>query len=80
MEQVTFVIEHKKDKQLLIAVAEKLGIKKYAITKTTKSNEEDKRKDLFKLIDNGADVSNFGDPSKWQRKIRKDRTLNQFPK
>ncbi|MGH2563876.1 MAG: hypothetical protein ACRDE5_05155 [Ginsengibacter sp.] len=80
MEQVTFVIEHKKDKNLLIAIAEKLGIKKYAITKTKKTIPEDKWKDLFKTIDNGADVSNFGDPSLWQRKTRKDRTLNQFPK
>jgi hypothetical protein len=71
MEQVTFIIEHKKDKSLLIAVAEKLGIKKYAVTKATNVVKKDKRKDLLKIIDAGVDVSNFGDPSSWQRETRK---------
>lgn len=76
MEQVTFVIENKKDVNLLIAIAEKLGIKKYTVSKTLKKN---KQEDLFKTIDAGVDVSNFGDPSLWQRETRKDRTFNQNP-
>ena len=73
MEQVTFVIENKKDVNLLIAIADKLGIKKHIVSKTLK---KDKQEDLFKIIDAGVDVSNFGDPSSWQRETRKDRTLN----
>ena len=76
MEQVTFIIEHKKDKNLLIAIAEKLGIKKYAVSKATGTIKSDKRRDLLKIIDAGTDVSNFGDPSSWQRKTRRDRTFN----
>ena len=77
MEQVTFIIEHKKDKNLLIALAEKLGIKEYAVTKATNVIKKDKREDLLKIIDAGVDVSNFGYPSSWQGETRKDRTFNQ---
>ncbi|MEO5500015.1 MAG: hypothetical protein ABIR31_01120 [Ginsengibacter sp.] len=80
MEQVTFIIEHKKDKNLLIAIAEKLGIKKYAVSKAKEKIKNDKREDLLKIIDAGTDVSNFGDPSSWQRETRKDRTFDQSPK
>ncbi len=77
MEQVTFVIDNKKDVNLLIAIAEKLGIKKHVISKTTETLKKNKREDLFKTIDTGVDVSNFGDPSSWQRKTRKDRIFNR---
>lgn len=77
MEQVTFIIEHTKDKNLLIAIAEKLVIKKYAVTKATEITKSDKQRDLLKIIEAGADVSNFGDPSSWQRETRRDRTFDQ---
>ena len=73
MEQVTFLIENKKDANLLIAIADKPGIKKLEISKTL---GKEKQKDLFQIIDAGVDISNFGDPSSWQRETRKDRTLN----
>lgn len=75
MEQVTFVIDDKKAANLLIAIADKLGIKKYVISKATKTRKKNKSKDLFKIINAGVDVSNFGDPSLWQRETRKDRSL-----
>ena len=78
MEQVTFLIEHKKDKKVLIAIAEKLGIKKYSVSKSTDVVRKSNREDLFKVIDAGVDVSNFGDPSLWQKETRKDRNLNQL--
>jgi hypothetical protein len=78
MEQVTFLIEHKKDKKVLIAIAEKLGIKKYSVSKSTDVVRKSNREDLFKIIDAGVDVSNFGDPSLWQKETRKDRNLNQL--
>lgn len=73
MEQVTFVIDNKKDANLLISIAEKIGIKKHIVSKT--SSEKSKRKKLYEIIDAGVDVSNFGDPSLWQRETRKDRAL-----
>ena len=78
MEQVTFLIEHEKDKKVLIAIAEKLGIKKYSVSKSTDVVRKSNREDLFKIIDAGVDVSNFGDPSLWQKETRKDRNLNQL--
>ena len=77
MGKVTFVIDNKKDISLLIAIAGKLGIKKYIVSKTTETQEKNKREDLFRIIDAGVDVSNFGNPSSWQRKTRKDRLFNQ---
>ncbi len=77
MEQVTFVIDNKKDVNLLIAIAAKLGIKKFIVSKTTRAQKKNKLEDLFKTIDAGVDVSNFGDPSSWQKEIRKDRMFNQ---
>ena len=71
MEQVTFIVENKKDKNLLIVLAEKLVLKKYFITKEKNEAKNNKRADLLKIIDAGVDVSNFGDTSEWQREIRK---------
>ena len=76
MEQITFEIDDKKDVNLLIAIADKLGIKKYVVSKTTETLKRNKREDLFKTIDAGVDVSNFGNPSLWQKKTRKDRIIN----
>jgi GH25 family lysozyme M1 (1,4-beta-N-acetylmuramidase) len=78
MEQVTFIIEHKKDKNLLITLAEKLGIKKYVVAEEKKVVKKQKRVELLKIINAGTDVSNFGNPSEWQKEARKDRTFNQI--
>ena len=74
MEQVTFVTDDIKDINLLISIAEKIGLKKYIISQTENKRAK-KRKELFKIIDAGVDVSNFGDASEWQRRTRKDRIL-----
>lgn len=47
------------------------------IISQTESKKTRKRKELFKIIDVGVDVSNFGDASEWQRKTRKDRIIAQ---
>ena len=76
MEQVTFEIDNKKDVNLLIAIAEKLGITKHVISKKAETLKKNKREDLFRIIDAGTDISNFGDPSLWQKETRKDRIIN----
>ena len=68
MEQVTFVIDNKKDANLLISIAEKIGIKKHTVSKAIR--EKSKHKKLYEIIDAGVDVSNFGDPVVWQRETR----------
>lgn len=77
MGQVTFVIDNKKDANLLISIAEKIGIKKHIVSKATP--EKSKYKKLYEIIDAGVDVSNFGDPALWQRETRKDRILTKRP-
>ena len=71
MEQITFIAENKKDKNLLIAIAQKPGIKKYAVTNKKTATKKDNRQELLKIIDAGVDVSNFGNPSLWQKETRK---------
>lgn len=75
MGQITFEIDNSNDLQLLINIAEKLGIKKFFITnrETTKSS---KNKKLLQIIEKGVDVSNFGDIEEWLRNERKDRGIN----
>jgi hypothetical protein len=34
------------------------------------------RNEAIQLLNNGIDVSNFGDPSEWQREVRKDRKID----
>lgn len=70
MEQVTFIIENKKDKNLLNSLADRLGLKKN-VTKEKNVVKKESPEEWFKIIDAGVDVSNFGDPSEWQREIRK---------
>jgi hypothetical protein len=41
--------------------------------KENKPTEKMSKEDAKKIIDKGADVSNFGDPSKWQKNVRKSR-------
>ena len=50
MEQGIFEIENKKDASLLVAIAEKIGIKNHRIIKVTESVGKDREK-LFKIID-----------------------------
>ena len=71
IEQVTFETDNKKDLNLLIAIAEKLGIRKQVISQKAEMLKRDKREDLFRIIDACANVSNFGDPSSWQKATRK---------
>ena len=68
MEQVTFLVDNKKDANLLISIAEKIGIKKHTVSKATP--EKSKHKKLYEIIDAGVDVSNFGDLVVWQRETR----------
>ena len=75
MERITFEIENHKELNLLIAIAEKLGIKRYIYTEAAKSKPSDLQK-LYHIIDKGVDTSTFGDINEWQKTVRTDRDLN----
>ena len=80
MEQITFIIKNKKDRNLLIMLAHRLGIKGYFRKDETQVVAKDEREKYLKIIRAGVDVLNFGDPSEWQQKTRKDRLLPQRDK
>lgn len=63
--------DDKKDLILIKKLAERLQIKYSEENTLTKSSNTRVKNSLKKNID----ISNFGDPSDWQRKVRKDRKL-----
>lgn len=70
MEQVTFEADDKKDVNLLIAIAEKLGIKKHVISKTGIRGKKAKGKfDFSKLY---GKLEWKGDALSEQKKIRSE--------
>jgi hypothetical protein len=75
MGHITFEIDNNKDLRLLITIAEKLGITKFFFTRELKAKPTELNK-LFKIIDKGVDISNFGDINEWQRNTRADRQIN----
>ena len=77
MKRLTFEIDNQKDLSLLLALAERLGLKKTFITDETEDKaKNNKLAKYFKIINKGADVSSYGDASEWQRKVRKNRKFN----
>lgn len=70
MEQLIFDITDRKDAELLIQIAERLGMKKYKILKN-----KERAAQIKSILEKGVDVSNFGDPSECQRQTRKDREI-----
>ncbi|MFH0865358.1 MAG: hypothetical protein V1904_04140 [Bacteroidota bacterium] len=75
MERITFEIESRKELNLLISIAEKLGIKRFIYSKAMKSKPAELQK-IYQIIDKGADVSTFGDIKEWQSTTRTDRNMN----
>ena len=70
MEQVTFEAENKKDVNLLIAIAEKIGIKKYVISKTRMVRNKAKINFDFSKLDGKLEWK--GDALTEQKKIRSE--------
>jgi hypothetical protein len=75
MDRITFETENRKELNLLISIAEKLGIKRFIFSESSKSKQADLQK-YYRIIDEGADISNFGDINEWQRTTRAERKLN----
>lgn len=72
MERVTLEIQNPGDVDLIISFARRIGIK---IIDEKTVNEPGSLKRSREIIANGCDISIFGNPVKWQKKIRKDRNL-----
>lgn len=72
MERITLEIYNSRDVDLLISFAKRIGI---TIVDEKKIIDESELKHSRSVIEKGCDISSFGDPVKWQRKVRKDRKM-----
>ena len=77
MTRIIIESQNKSDVLLITELADRLKIK-YKIEMLSANEEREKLniKSIYSLLDRGADISNYGDPSDWQRIVRKDRSLN----
>jgi hypothetical protein len=76
MTRIILESENNKDVLLITELAERLKIK-YKIEKLNLDNIKYEISDrVSNLLKEGVDISNYGDPSEWQRNVRKDRSLN----
>ena len=72
------ILESKNEKDVLLIkeLAERLKIQYQIQTLPEKKGDKKYINSLYENIDKGADVSNYGDPSRWQKKVRVDRNIN----
>lgn len=79
MTRIIIESDNSKDVSLIKELADRLKIK-YKILKAADLRERVKKKpEVWEVINRGIDVSNYGDPSLWQKEVRKSRSID-FPK
>ncbi|HQF42271.1 MAG TPA: hypothetical protein PK073_05110 [Ignavibacteriaceae bacterium] len=73
MTRIILESDNSKDVLLITELAQRLKIK-YKIEKLSSDLKPYKTDNQTNyLLKEGVDVSNYGDPSQWQKKVRKDR-------
>ena len=72
MTRMILDIKKNTDVKILVEIAEKLDLPYSIEDITAKGISEEKKAKIMK----GVDISNYGDPSDWQRQTRADRKLN----
>jgi hypothetical protein len=77
MTRIILESQNKNDVLLITELAERLKIRyKIETISSNKIDDDINIRKIQSLLDKGADVSNYGDPSEWQRGVRKDRNIN----
>ncbi len=71
MTRIILETQNKKDLILITELAERLKIKYKIEPLGIKIN----KKEINLYLNKGSDISNFGNPSRWQRNVRKDRKI-----
>lgn len=78
MTRIIIESDNSKDVSLIKELADRLKIK-YKIQKVADGGERVKKKsEIWEVINRGIDVSNYGDPTLWQKEVRKSRNID-FP-
>lgn len=73
MQRITIEIEQSSDFQLLLLLAQRIGLK---IISPFRANTDTKeREQHLKIVEKGGNVSYIENPMEWQREQRKDRDL-----
>lgn len=73
MQRVIIEIEKNDDLQLLILLAQRIGLK--IVMPSEQIIDEEKRKKNLQIIANGGGTAYIQDPVEWQREQRKDSAL-----
>ena len=73
MQRVTIEIEKNSDLQLLLLLAQRIGLR--IITPFLQKMEATEREKHLQIVAKGGDVSYIENPIEWQREQRKDRNL-----
>lgn len=73
MQRITIEIEKNSDLQLLLLLAQRIGLK--IIAPFMSKIEGNERERHLQIIAKGGDVSYIENPMEWQREQRKDREL-----
>ena len=76
MTRIILESKNKNDVMLIKELAERLNIS-YKIQSVPSTDISGKKREYYyKMVDKVIDVSNYGDPSQWQKKVREDRSIN----
>lgn len=71
MERITLEIDNPRDVDLLKSFAKRIGV----TIVDEKRIEDTDLKHARSIIEKGCDISSYGDPVDWQKKVRKDRKI-----
>lgn len=75
MTRIILESNNNNDVLLIKELAERLNIN-YKIQSVPAPNTSEKNLEhYYKIINKVVDVSNYGNPSKWQKKVREDRSI-----
>jgi len=80
MTRIILESDNKKDILKIKELADRLNIKCKIQEQVSSVKSSKNILKHYKLIDKGVDVSNYGDPSLWQKAVRKDRNNITVPK
>ena len=73
MRHITIEVEKNSDLQLLLLLAQRIGLK--IVAPFVPKIEEKEREQHLQIIARGGDMSYIENPMEWQREQRKDRDL-----
>lgn len=77
MTRIILESQNKNDVLLITELAARLKIKyKIETLSSEKIGEDMNIKKIHSSLAKGVDISNYGDPSEWQRSVRKDRNID----